>query len=574
MKKASLGKLLAVIMSVLMLTTSFVGGVSAEGDIDMDMGGLAPDTNPATVTAAKMVENNLIDMGSGAYLSGNSILLNGAGSYVEFAANCNNYVVGNFTADAEVKFNLFVDDVDKGEITVPAGTNDVTLISNLTYGEHTFKLVRTSDVATGSAKLNSVGVYGTFKEMDNSTSNVAGDIDSNESVNLNDVVLLAQYVADWDVKDKVNEKAIDVNGDTNVNLNDVVTLAQYVAGWDDIIMNGKVYDKYNEVAHNFEDIQDKYKANSRATIDENVLYMNWSYAGFTVKGQFSGDIVLTGVTNASDILAYCVIDNDYDNKKEIIINAGTTDGNVTIATGLAKGMHTVEFFKANEQAVLKVKGIKYNGALFDKPAEKDIRINAISDSIGSGSGLLPAEQAGIYSSDISKAYTMKVATHFNAEFSITSCSGSTFAPKQYATCMKDKYFDTFLTSSKTGKYDFSKEAEPDIVIIGLGTNDATLYNGYGYTGTLTEQDLANNINSMLTVVRNQHQDATILWVYGQMTGAFKDVYKETVNEFDDNTYYVHASCNDLGGINGHPTAAGQENITEQVIKFIEDNNIL
>ncbi len=572
MKRASFRKLLAVAVSVLMLMTSFVGGVSAEGDIDMDMGGLTPDTKPATVTASKMVDKNLIDMGAGAYLSGNSIVLNDANSYVEFVAICNNYVVGNFTADAEVKFNLFVDDVDKGEITVPAGTGDVTLISDLTYGEHTFKLVRTSANTEGAAKLNSVGVYGIFKELDTSTSNVAGDIDSNGLTNLNDVVLLAQHVAEWDVT--VNEKAIDVNGDTIVNLNDVVTLAQYVAGWDDIIMNGKVYDKYNEVAHNFEDIQDKYKANSRATIDENVLYMNWSYAGFTINGQFSGDIVLTGVTNESDILAYCVIDNDYNNKKEIIINAGTTDANITIATGLAKGMHTVEFFKANEQAILKVKGIKYNGALFNKPAEKDIRINAISDSIGSGSGLLPAEQAGIYSSDISKAYTMKVARHFNAEFSITSCSGSTFAPKQYATCMKDKYFDTFLSSSKTGKYDFSKEAEPDVVLIGLGTNDATLYNGYGYTGTLTEQDLANNITSMLTVVRNQHQNATIIWVYGQMTGAFKDVYQETVNSFDDNTYYVHASCNDLGGINGHPTAAGQENITEQVIKFMEDNNIL
>ena len=72
--------------------------------------------------------------------------------------------------------------------------------------------------------------------------------------------------------------------------------------------------------------------------------------------------------------------------------------------------------------------------------------------------------------------------------------------------MKEKYFDTFL--SRTDDYDFSKEAEPDVVIISLGTNDASLYNGHGYTGDLTEQDLANNITSMLTAVRNQHQNAT------------------------------------------------------------------
>lgn len=60
---------------------------------------------------------------------------------------------------------------------------------------------------------------------------VYGDIDDNASVDLTDIVALAQYVAGWeDVY--VNEFVSDVNGDGIVDLQDVIHLAQYVAKWD------------------------------------------------------------------------------------------------------------------------------------------------------------------------------------------------------------------------------------------------------------------------------------------------------------------------------------------------------
>ena len=59
---------------------------------------------------------------------------------------------------------------------------------------------------------------------------VAGDISADNKVNLEDVNLLAKYLAGWNVS--VNEAVIDVDGNKKVNLNDLVLLAQYVAGWD------------------------------------------------------------------------------------------------------------------------------------------------------------------------------------------------------------------------------------------------------------------------------------------------------------------------------------------------------
>lgn len=57
-----------------------------------------------------------------------------------------------------------------------------------------------------------------------------GDVDGDKTLDLNDLVALAQYVADWDIE--VASAALDVNGDAVVNLNDVTHFAQYLAGWD------------------------------------------------------------------------------------------------------------------------------------------------------------------------------------------------------------------------------------------------------------------------------------------------------------------------------------------------------
>ena len=47
---------------------------------------------------------------------------------------------------------------------------------------------------------------------------------------MEDVTALAEALAGWD--NDLNEDALDLNGDGVQNLKDLVLLAQYVAGWD------------------------------------------------------------------------------------------------------------------------------------------------------------------------------------------------------------------------------------------------------------------------------------------------------------------------------------------------------
>ena len=59
---------------------------------------------------------------------------------------------------------------------------------------------------------------------------ILGDVSDDGYADLNDIVVLSQYVAGWqDIT--YNEKALDTNGSGAVDLNDIVHLAQYVAGW-------------------------------------------------------------------------------------------------------------------------------------------------------------------------------------------------------------------------------------------------------------------------------------------------------------------------------------------------------
>ncbi|MBQ8005514.1 MAG: InlB B-repeat-containing protein, partial [Clostridia bacterium] len=59
---------------------------------------------------------------------------------------------------------------------------------------------------------------------------IIGDSNGDGKINTKDVVLIAQYIAGWDVT--INTAAIDCSGDGIVNTKDVVLLAQFIAGWD------------------------------------------------------------------------------------------------------------------------------------------------------------------------------------------------------------------------------------------------------------------------------------------------------------------------------------------------------
>ena len=138
--------------------------------------------------------------------------------------------------------------------------------------------------------------------------------------------------------------------------------------------------------------------------------------------------------------------------------------------------------------------------------------------------------------------------------------------------MQDYYKRTFF--SKTDEYDFRSETQPELVIIALGTNDTPKY----LTNGVANENigiLKQGITNMLTLVREKNPNAKILWAYGMMDVRISNVYKETVetfNQTDGNTYYTMINRNDCTGAAGHPTPEGHTKNAQEYINFI-DNNI-
>ena len=186
---------------------------------------------------------------SDAYLSlGNSITLD--------VALENNFGIKSLTASLKLPKGVTLTQVETGE-----ALSDLTFTYNESLGEYilmwngenadsnngvaaTLTLFAAQNAPKGEfdvnfTSVNAIDKNGKELEFDCfggklKISDVkAGDVNNDSKVNIQDVILLAQYCAGWEsAKENTNIVAADTNGDSKVNIQDVVRLAQYCAGWD------------------------------------------------------------------------------------------------------------------------------------------------------------------------------------------------------------------------------------------------------------------------------------------------------------------------------------------------------
>lgn len=74
-------------------------------------------------------------------------------------------------------------------------------------------------------KLTSVTRY----NVDGTVIRIPGDVDNNQTVDMNDAMLLLRYVAGEQVT--INQSNADVNGDSKVDIQDALVMLQQQAGW-------------------------------------------------------------------------------------------------------------------------------------------------------------------------------------------------------------------------------------------------------------------------------------------------------------------------------------------------------
>lgn len=174
---------------------------------------------PGTATITATLENGVSDSITITVEEIDYEILEGADSIV--AANSDSGTSIRIDGEYSEFAGVLVDnvEVDPSNYTVTEGSTIVTFdpdyLNTLSVGKHSVIIQFTNGIAMTTLRIVDL---------------ISGDINGDGKVNGKDGVLLAQYLAEWNVA--INMDAADVNGDGKVNGKDGVLLAQYLAEWD------------------------------------------------------------------------------------------------------------------------------------------------------------------------------------------------------------------------------------------------------------------------------------------------------------------------------------------------------
>ena len=235
-----------------------------------------------------------------------------------------------------------------------------------------------------------------------------------------------------------------------------------------------------------------------------------------------------------------------------------------------EGIHKVKFMRMSGVYLgieFTVKSLMIQGELLPKPEESKRKIEFIGDSITNGYGVLGEDVGNEYDAkfeDPSKSYTYMSADHFGAEARFISWSGKGI--------YKDNAGNPLLTARdwfpklspiREEKYDF--KWQPDLVVIGLGTNDCT--------GGVAEEDFIKYTREFLDMVRKVYPKQPIIWVYGLMRSEYIETVKKALKEYNDpNLQLIIFNGLEDGeyGNRKHPNVKANKRVAPVVINKIKE----
>lgn len=307
--------------------------------------------------------------------------------------------------------------------------------------------------------------------------------------------------------------------------------------------------------------EDNAKLLGRTMYDGDNLWMTYSGSGveFTFTGTncditFLGDDNYSSTTARPRIAIYVngsrmgdyLINDDLDNYgPERTVNAFNSETEETVTIKVVKLSEVSDSSVAIEKVTL----TGTNPEPYPT-AEKDLKIEFIGDSITCGYGVDGEYGVDSYctgNEDCTKAYAIKTAEILDADYSLVCMSGHGIisgytgdpATAQTGSLVPDYYttmghsWTTKIGGTKTQdiEWDFSRFV-PDVVVINLGTNDASYCKAGGdLSADEKKAEFESRYVDFLKVIREKNPDALICCTLGIMG---QDLYPNIENAM--NTY--------------------------------------
>ncbi|MDD7676532.1 MAG: GDSL-type esterase/lipase family protein [Eubacteriales bacterium] len=379
-----------------------------------------------------------------------------------------------------------------------------------------------------------------------------------------------------------NEKIIINGGSETATINAVrYFMENYVAGKTDTLSLPGNTD-YHYVSKldtiNVLDVKDKLKIIGRYSEVKDGITCDWTASGIEFTADCEGEVIvgLTSAKSASgsgyDGDSYFTVYVDGIRQQERL-EAKVGECQLTIASGLTKGVHTFRLLKQSHVAHSNtvISTISLNGTIGDRPADNKIYLEFYGDSITCGYGLASESVktiAGLanndaYYCDGTQTYAFLTAEALGADYSMVSVSGWRLAGTSASipnTCYP------FINWNRSGlRYDFTARV-PDAVVINLGTND--------YSGSVGDQVFAQDMETWIKRIRKDYGNDSlpVVFVVNSMNDGYQNVIKVKLEEMGGESagLYMLKTVLNRGGLSNHPTCAGQKKTGELLTKLLQE----
>lgn len=337
---------------------------------------------------------------------------------------------------------------------------------------------------------------------------------------------------------------------------------------------------------------DKIKVYGRGTQANGGITADWSASGIEFNVYAEGMIRIYG-TATSSVKFAVYVDGKLMSSEMTMITG--TDYKAIVVRGLTRGEHNIRVVRktmpesGNTGRLVALTNIEVYGELRERPADKDLMIEFVGDSITCGYGVLGQNDNVELVIDGSRTWAVKVAEKLNADYSAIAVSGigvylGTDRHNNVGLSMSSAYDLNCWYRSKSVRYEPTRKA--DIVVVNLNTNDNARIKKYIDDGIATEEELKAGYVAaaklLLQKIREVNgEDVKILWVGGMMSNPssaanvradawIQEIFEELGGEAAG--YYLKMDLiRDTSGAAGHPVENTHNLNATLIANFIRDN---
>lgn len=341
-----------------------------------------------------------------------------------------------------------------------------------------------------------------------------------------------------------------------------------------------------------------FRLAGRTTWHGNTLYLG--YSASYIEFRFFGDKVTSrmlsdGCPEGNEFRAWVAVFLDGEEEPNLRFPVEKGCREYTIYESAQKREVTVKIMKYSEAAFasLGIQDIQINGELLELPAYPKKKIEFIGDSITCGYGIEGIAEKDIFTTAQENpwlAYACKTARILNADFELVSWSGNGVISHYVEESVNEPRVDKPLMPQLYHYSDWELEQrlgiknatewktimEPNIIVLHLGTNDASYTRGLKERNEKFEEAYLNFIKR----IRKAHEKAAVLCTLGVMNPALNGSVRHAVERAnmlgDENIFFLELplqSESDGMGTDYHPTIKTHDKVAKILVEFIKEHGL-